>query len=38
MKYTSLKGTLSMNSYPDIIIRATQKNMMSGPVTNDAVG
>ena len=38
VKYTSLKGTLSMNSYPDIIIRATQKNMMSGPVTKDAVG
>ena len=38
VKYTSLKGRLPLNSYPAIIIRATQKKIMSCPVTKVLVG
>ena len=36
--YTSSNGTSSMNSTPIMIIRATQKKMMSKPVTRTLVG
>ena len=36
--YTSSKGTLSMKWMPIIIMRATQKNRMSKPVTRQDVG
>ncbi len=35
---TRLNGTWSWNSSPIIIIRATQKKMMSKPVTRVSVG
>ena len=43
VKYTFLNGMRELivpgrNSSPAIIIRATQKNMMSGPVTRSVVG
>ena len=38
VKYTFLKGILPRYSYPAIIIRATQKKIMSGPVTRSLVG
>ena len=43
VKYTFLKGMRSLgvpsrNSRPAIIILATQKKMMSGPVTKTEVG
>ncbi len=34
----SLKGTSPMNLMPIIIMRATQKKMMSKPVTSTLVG
>ncbi len=36
--YTSLKGTSPMNFSPIIIMRATQKKMMSKPVTRTLPG
>ena len=38
VKYTFLKGGNSLYSYPEIIILATQKNMISGAVTKSLVG
>ena len=38
VKYTLLNGFFPIYSYPAIIMRATQKNMMSGPVTRSDVG
>ena len=38
VKYTSLNGASHINSKPDIIILATQKNIISGPVTKALVG
>ena len=38
VKYTCRKGTSRMYSSPAMIIRATQKKMMSGPVTSALVG
>jgi hypothetical protein len=38
VKYTLSNGFLPLNSYPAIIILATQKKMISGPVTNVFVG
>ncbi len=38
VKYTLLNGLLSANSYPAMIMRATQKKIMSGAVTRSAVG
>ena len=38
VKYTLSKGFLPMNSYPAMIIRATQKKMISGAVTSVLVG
>ena len=38
VKYTFLNGNLPMYSSPAIIIRATQKKMMSGAVTRSLVG
>ena len=38
VKYTFLNGMLPLYSYPAIIILATQKKMMSGPVTRSLVG
>src|SRR5690606_18141811 len=38
VRYTSLNGGASIYSYPAIIIRATQKNKISGAVTNTSVG
>ncbi len=34
VRYTSRKGTSPRNSKPDMIIRATQKKMISGAVTS----
>ena len=36
--YTLCKGTSFMNSFPAIIILATQKKRISGPVTRSLVG
>ena len=38
VKYTFRKGILPVYSYPAIIIRATQKKIISGPVTRSLVG
>ena len=38
VKYTLRKGTLAINSLPAMTILATQKKMMSGPVTRSLVG
>ena len=38
VRYTFSKGRWSVYSYPAIIIRATQKNKISGPVTRSLVG
>ena len=38
VKYTFLNGTCPFHSNPAIIIRATQKKIISGPVTRSAVG
>ena len=38
VKYTFLNGILPRYSYPAIIILATQKNIISGPVTRSDVG
>ena len=38
VKYTLENGFSFLNSYPEIIILATQKNMISGPVTKACVG
>ena len=38
VKYTCLKGICPLYSYPAMIMRATQKKMMSGPVIRSAVG
>ena len=38
VKYTLEKGCLPMNSSPAMIMRATQKKMISGPVTKSLVG
>ncbi len=38
VKYTCLKGYCFRSSYPLIIIRATQKKIISCPVTNTFVG
>ena len=38
VKYTLRKGTSPIYSIPAIIMRATQKKMMSGAVTRSAVG
>jgi hypothetical protein len=37
-RYTVWKGASPMNAYPDMIIRATQKKMISGAVTRTSVG
>ena len=37
-RYTSWKGTWPMKCWPIIIMRATQKKMMSKPVTSTLVG
>ena len=37
-RYTSRNGTSPMNFRPNIIMRATQKKMMSKPVTSTLVG
>ena len=36
--WTCRKGTASLKRRPSIIIRATQKKMISGPVTSVVVG
>ena len=36
--YTSRNGTSPMNFSPNMIMRATQKKMMSKPVTRTVVG
>ena len=38
VRYTVRNGTLPMKCRPIIIIRATQKKMMSGPVTSTLLG
>ncbi len=38
VKNTLPKGFSSLNSKPAMIMRATQKKMMSGPVTRSVVG
>jgi hypothetical protein len=38
VKYTFVNGFLPVYSYPAIIILATQKNKISGPVTKSLVG
>ena len=38
VKYTDLNGFSFKYSYPEIIIRATQKKIISGPVTRSHVG
>ncbi len=38
VRYTVRNGTLPMKCRPIIIMRATQKKMMSGPVTMTALG
>ena len=38
VKYTFLNGNLPIYSSPAMIIRATQKKIMSGPVTRSLVG
>ena len=38
VKYTLRNGTSCMNSSPAMIMRATQKKMMSGAVTRSLVG
>ena len=38
VKYTFLKGIVPRYSYPAIIMRATQKKIISGPVTRSDVG
>jgi hypothetical protein len=38
VRYTVRNGTFPMKCRPIIIIRATQKKMMSGPVTSTAFG
>ena len=37
-RYTCLKGTLPVSFMPIMTMRATQKNMMSWPVSSSAVG
>ena len=38
VKKTFLNGTSPVNSNPAMIMRATQKKMISGPVTKSLVG
>ena len=37
-RYTVWNGASPMNSKPDMIMRATQKNRISGPLTSTSVG